>query len=98
MDNRITNSPDQFIIASSILVKNNSFPVRIVLYKKDDQYITHEQLLITENDPVTNCRFRHRCYYNGNYFRIEEYTNENKALHEAQNDYKERVRKLFFTG
>jgi len=93
------------IMASAIVVTNGSQPSRIVLYKKTGEYVTHLETLAT-GVPVdgTSCAFVHTGFMHGGYFGFKTdnkpfcLATEQEALHHAQADFKERVRKLFQVG
>jgi len=107
LDNRI-DTHIKPIRASHILIRGTERPVRIVLYKENNQYITHKELM-TSGIPTegSSCAFSHcsaltshYAMYDGGYFPYKSVNrpvcqiSEQEALHYAEADYKERVRKL----
>lgn len=108
MDERVIGTPYTLVEASPIIVKSGCRPVRIVLCKKGDEYVTWEETLFSDmpkegpNGP--SCMFTHHGFGNGGYhtFKSEKRPfapmTEQEALFYAQQDYKERVRKLFNVG
>ena len=100
MDNRI-DTHIKPIRASHILIRGTERPMRIVLYRDNNQYVTHKELL-TSGVPTegTSCAFNHYAMYDGGYFPYKSASrpgcqiSEQEALYHAEADYKERVRKL----
>jgi len=104
MDKRVKTHIEP-IMASAIVVTNGNQPSRIVLYAKRGQFITHLEMLTTETPTDgSSCAFKHQGFLHGGYFDYKTpdrpflETTEQEALHYAQADFKERVRKLFHVG
>lgn len=101
MDERVIGTPYCVVIASPIIVKSGCRPVRIVLCKKEDQYVTWEETFFSDRPENTSCLFTHHGFSNGGYhpFKTEARPfcsmTEQEALFNAEQEYKERVRKLF---
>jgi hypothetical protein len=105
MDDRVIGTPYTLVEASPIIVKSGCRPSRIVLCKKEDQFVTWEEMLFTdmpkEGPSGPSCKFLHHCFHQGGYhpFKTEARPfcsmTEQEALFNAQQEYKERVRKLF---
>jgi len=91
------------LMTSPVVVRSASFPTRIVLYRENNQYITHEELLTSQapNEREGSCSFKHHSFYQGGYFpykcadRPSCDISEDEARYQAEADFKERVRKLF---
>lgn len=104
MDKRVKTHIEA-IQASAIVVKNGDQPVRIVLYQRNGEYVTHMECLttLTPTDG-TSSAFEHHSLLHGGYFpyksasRMMVEASDTEALYHAQADFKERVRKLFATG
>jgi len=100
MDTRV-KTHIQLLMASAIVVTSRNHPVRIVLYKRKNEYVTHMECLTTTTPADgTSCAFEHASFKHGGYFGFKsdrQSSGEQEALHSAQADFKDRVRKLFHT-
>lgn len=101
MDTRVKSHIEP-IMASPIVVSNGLQPSRIVLYCKDNEYVTHMECLSTQaSADGSSCEFKHESFYNGEYFSYKTdsrpfcQATKTEALNCAIADYKERVRRLF---
>lgn len=96
-DERVESEGHGILMASRIVVKWGMMPVRIVLRKVGNQYITHRETLTTDK-PRDNasCRFIHSAFEQGAYFTFSNRKGdgERECASRAYNEFKARVKEL----
>lgn len=108
MDDRVFTRPDiSPHLASSIVVGRMGMPTRIIMYRdyhKEEYVVTTEYLETRNPQGNSSCMFVHHSFNDGGYHpykcakRPGATISEMESRYNAEQDYKERVRRLMETG